>query len=60
MGTIKAIVRHFFGERRHEDQPVPEDRRAPRVKMKDADDMLHNAIKDLEKTVRMNRDQLFK
>ena len=57
---LKELFHRIVGNRRHQEQPVPQDRRGRKVAMKEADEMLHSAIKDLEKTVRINRDQLFK
>ncbi len=59
MERIKEFMRHILGERRHQQAVVTFDRREPKMKMKDADEMLHNAIKELDETVRLRRDKFY-
>lgn len=56
---VREMVRRLFGDRRHQSVPIPTDRRA-KMSVKDADEMLHDAIKGLEQTVRIKRDELLK
>ena len=55
------LLRKFFGDRRHDGAPVVQERRGGFIKRSaTASDRLERAVDELNKTVSMSRDELYK
>lgn len=56
MSKILERLKSIWKERRHTSIPVSTDRRKPRMTLRQVDDRLHSALDDLEKTVKLKRE----
>lgn len=58
---LKSMWRHNqTTDRRTSEEPVAIDRRARKVTLRDADDVLHEAMERLERTAIRKREEFFK